>query len=103
MEERGKQAEFYMQNLLLTYLNFWDPSSRLGDMKLMALASWLTREKIRDEEVRKLMENEEKDPLYIIEVLVSSAAVISNHNLISSDSYLAPKYIETQEKSILHF
>ena len=41
-EERENLAEFYIHNLILTYLNFWDQKSRLGDMQLMALASWFT-------------------------------------------------------------
>lgn len=69
----------------------------------MELASWLTHEEIRDEEVKKVMAKEEKEPLYIKEELVSPATIINNDNLISYDSDLAPKYITTQEKSILHF
>ena len=46
-EDRAKMAEFYMHNMILIDLNFWDPNSRFGDMQLMALASLLTREETR--------------------------------------------------------
>ena len=49
MEDREKLVDFYMQNLILTYFNFWDPNSRLGYMQLMALPSWLTHEEARVE------------------------------------------------------
>lgn len=49
------------------------------------------------------MEKEEKDPLYIRAELVSAKAIIDNHNLISSDLELAPRYMEMKEKFILHF
>ena len=49
------------------------------------------------------MEKEEKETLYIRAELVSPATIINNHNLISYDSKLAPKYISAQEKHILHF
>ena len=49
-------AKFYMDNLILTNMNHWDPNSRLGDMQLMALASWLSHEYIRSKEVKIIME-----------------------------------------------
>lgn len=92
-----------MHNLTLTNMNFGDPNSRFGDMKLMDLASWMTHDETRVEEVKKVMEKEEKEQLYIKAELVSPNIVTSNHNLISNYATLAPKYIATQEKSILHF
>jgi len=68
----------------------------------MALAYWLTHEETRVEEVKKVMTKEEKGPLYIKAELVSPKAAINNHNLISFDVVLAPKYIATKEKSIIH-
>lgn len=47
-----------MHNLTLTNMNIWDPNPKLGDMQLMALASWMTREEDRVEEVKKVMEKE---------------------------------------------
>lgn len=65
-------------------------------MQLAALAYWLTHEDTRAEEVKNLMTKEEKEPLYIRSELVSPKVVIKNHNLISFNVSLAPKYIETQ-------
>ena len=41
--------------------------------------------------------------MYIREDLVSPNDAIRNHSLISNDVDLAPKYITTLDKSILHF
>jgi len=59
----------------------------------MSLASWLNNEETWDEEVKNVKTKEEKEPLYIREELVSPKAIIKNHNLISNDAALAPKYI----------
>ena len=42
-------AEFYFHNINLTDMNFWDPNVKLGDLKLMALASWMNHEESRAE------------------------------------------------------
>jgi len=42
----------------------------------MALASWVTHEETRVEEVKKVMEREEKEPLYTSVELVSPKVVI---------------------------
>ena len=65
IEDKAKLAEFYMHNLVLSNLNIWDGNSRLGDMKLMALASWMTNEEAREKEVKKVMKREGKEPLKI--------------------------------------
>lgn len=59
----------------------------------MALASCVTHEEIRDEVVKMIMTKKEKEPLYIRENLVSPKYVNKNHNNISNDSTLLPKYI----------
>ena len=61
----------------------------------MALASLLTHEEKRVEEVKIVMTKEEKEPLYIIVELVSPKATINNHNLISLDPELTPRYMES--------
>ena len=60
IEEREKLVEFYMHNLTLIDMNVRYPNAKLGDLQLMALASWMTHEEARDEEVHKIMEKEEK-------------------------------------------
>ena len=56
LEERAKTSEFYLHNLALTYLNVWDPNPKLGDLQLMALASWMSHEKARAKEVKRALE-----------------------------------------------
>lgn len=63
----------------------------------------MTHQETRVEEVKKVLVNEDKEPLYIKEETVNPKAIIINHNLISNDAPFAPKYISTQGKSILHF
>lgn len=96
-------VEFYMHNMILIDMKFWDHNSRLGDMQLMELASWLTHEEARAEEVNRVMTKEEKELLYIRAELVSPKVIISNHNIISINPKLAPWYMETYEQAILHF
>lgn len=45
LEYREKLVEFCMHNFTLIDMNLWGPNSRLGDMKLITLASWLNHEK----------------------------------------------------------
>lgn len=35
LEDGEKVSEFYLHNLALTYLNVWDPNSKLGDLQLI--------------------------------------------------------------------
>jgi len=49
-----------MHNLTLTDINVLDPNAKLGDLQLMALASWMSHEEARAEEVKKVMAREEK-------------------------------------------
>jgi len=58
MEDKAKLVEFYMHNLTLTNMNFWDPNEILVDIQLMALASWMTHEETRAEEVERVMTKE---------------------------------------------
>lgn len=95
MEDKAKLANFYIQNLTLKNMNFWDPNTRLGDMQLMALASWMTHEETRDEEVKRVMKKDEKEPLYIRVEWLIPRDVISNHGLIFDDVALAPKFLAT--------
>lgn len=55
MKDREKLAEFYMHNLTFTNLNFWDPNSSSGDMQVIDLASWMTLEDTRFDEIKKVM------------------------------------------------
>ena len=103
MEDKAKISEFYLHNLALIYLNVWDANAKLGDLQLMALASWMSHEEARAKEVKRILEKEEGKPLYIRSEQINSMVVISNHNIISNDAQLAPRYLVTQEKTITHF
>ena len=59
LEDRAKMSEFYLHNLALTDLNVWDPNSKLGDLQLMALASWMNHEEERAAKMKKVMAGEE--------------------------------------------
>lgn len=78
-----------MHNLILTNMNIWDPISRLGDMKLMTLANWVTNEEIRAEEVKRVMKMEEREPLQIREEIISPRGIIRNNQMIFDDANVA--------------
>ena len=46
----------------LVNMNTWDPNSTMGDMQLMALASWMTNEDTRAKEIWRVMEEEIENP-----------------------------------------
>ena len=44
LEDRAKMYKLYLHNLAFTDLNVWDSNAKLGDLQLMALASWMNHE-----------------------------------------------------------
>ena len=58
-------SEFYLHNMALTYLHVWDPNAKLGDLNLMALASWMNHEEASNIETKKILERVQKKPLMI--------------------------------------
>jgi len=56
----------------------------------------MSHEEARAEEVKIIVEKEEREPLYIIAEQINSMVVISNHNVISNDVQLAPRYLTSQ-------
>lgn len=54
-EDKEKIEKFYLHNMALIDMNVWDPNARLGDLQLMAMASWMNHEALRAAEVRNLM------------------------------------------------
>ena len=50
-EDKAKLSEFYLQNLALPNMNSCDPNAVVGDVQLMAMASWLNHEEKRAAEV----------------------------------------------------
>lgn len=103
IEDKSKLAKLYLHSLTLSNMNFWDPNAKLGDLQMMALTSWMTHEKARAKEVRKVLEKEEKEPLYIMEKQIISMIVINTHSIIFNDANLAPKYLSSEAQEISHF
>jgi len=103
LEDKANISKFYLHNLALIDLNVWDPNPKLGDLQLMALASWMSHEEVRCKEVKRELEREETDPLHIRAEQINSMVVISTHNIIANDPQLAPRYLSTQEKAVTHF
>ena len=50
-EDKVKLAKFYLHNMALTDMNLWDPNVALGDLQLMAMASWISHEEKRAVEI----------------------------------------------------
>ena len=103
LEYREKISEFYLHNLAFTNLNVWDPNSKLRDLQLMTLASWMNHEEARAVEMKKVMAREETKPLMIRVEQSNPMVVISTHNLIANDPKLAPRYLVAQEQAVTHF
>ena len=64
-EDKAKLAEFYLHNLTLPNEVSWDPNIALGDMQLMAFASWLNHEDQRATEAKSVMNRELNEPFFI--------------------------------------
>ena len=103
LKDRGKVSEFYLHNLALTNLNVWGPNSKLRDLQLMALTSWMNHEEARATKMKKVMEREETEPLMIRAKESNLVVVITTLNLIANDPKLAPRYLVTQEQVVTHF
>ena len=92
-----------MHNLVLAYLNIWDPNPRMEDMQLMELASSMVNEESRAQEVRRVIRRENMLPIHIRLELFNSRGVINNHLKIEKDDALAEKYLSTQAQAMAHF
>lgn len=46
-------------------MNLWDPNVELGDVQLMAMASWLNHEEKRVAEIGNIINRELSEPLMI--------------------------------------
>ena len=63
----------------------WDPNTALGDMQLMAFASWLNHEEKRAAEAKVIMIRELNEPLLIRVEPGDPVALISTHQHLSTD------------------
>jgi len=85
LEDKGKMVEFYLHNMALTNMNVWDPNAKLGDLQLMAMASWMNHEELREVEIKRSMIKEQNEPLMIRSNPSDPMALIRTHNLLSKD------------------
>ena len=93
LEDMAKMFEFYFHNMALTDMNVWNPNIKLGDLQLMALASWMNHEESRVAEMKKILAREQTEHLMIRAKQSDPMALISTHNLIANDPQLAPRYL----------
>ena len=93
-EDKAKLAEFYLHNLALPNVVSWDPNTALGDMKLMAFASWLNHEDQRAAETKSVMNRELNEPLLIRAEPEDPVALISAHQHLSTDPTASLRYMD---------
>jgi len=101
-EDKAKLAEFYLHNLALPNMNLWDPDATLGDVQLMAKASWLNHEEKRVAEIRNVMDRELREPLMIRAELEDPSTLVYAHHHLANNPQVLPDYIERQAQAIAH-
>ena len=75
-------------------MNLWDPNAALGDVQLMAMASWLNNEEKRAAKIQNIMDRELSEPLMIRAELEDPSAFIYAHQHLANDPQVLPDYIE---------
>lgn len=83
-----------MHNFALPNMNAWDPNTVIGDVQLMAMASWMSHEEKRVAEVRSIIGRELSEPLMIRVELDDPSTVISAHQYLANSPQDLPEYIE---------
>jgi len=84
-------------------MNLWDPNAGLGDLQLMAMASWMSHEEKRETKIKKLMVKEQNEPVMIRAEPSYPMALISTHQQLAANPESAPKYANDQAQAIAHF
>jgi len=102
-EDKAKLSEFYLHNLALPNMNLWDPNAALGDVQVMAMASWLNHEEKRAVEIENIMNKELSEPLMIRVEPNDPSALIYAHQHLANNAQVLPDYIERQDQAIAHF
>ena len=102
-EDKTKLAEFYLHNMALTDMNLWDPNAMLGDLQLMAMASWMSHEEKRVVEIQKMMEKELNEPPMIRAEPADPMALIYAHQHLVANPQSVPKHVVKQAQAIAHF
>ena len=96
LEDKAKLSEFYLHKLALPSMNLWDPNVVVGDMQLMAMASWLNHEEKKAAEVWNVMDRELKEPIMIRAEPEDPSALIHAHQQLANNSWSLPYYIDRQ-------
>lgn len=99
-EDKAKLAEFYLHNMALPDMNLWDPNAALGDLHLMAMASWFSHEEKRAVEIQKIIEKQLSEPLMI---RAEPLDLIYAHQHLVANPQIAPDYVDRQAEAIAHF
>jgi len=92
--DKAKLVEFYLHNMALIDMNLWDPNAVLGDLQLMAMASWMIHEEKKAAKIQKMMEKELNEPMMIRAEPVDPMALISSHQHLVANPKSVPKYID---------
>ena len=71
--------------MALTDMNVWDPNAKLGDLQLMAMASWMNHEELRATKIKILMIKEQNEPLMVRDEPLDPMALVNTHNLLAND------------------
>lgn len=93
-EDKAKLLEFYLHNLALPNMNLRDPNATVGDVQLMAMASWLNHEEKKATEIRNLMNRELGEPLMIRAEPGDPSTLIYAHQHLANNPQALPYYIE---------
>jgi len=88
-KDKAKMVELYLHNMALIDMNVWDPNAKLGDLQLMAMASWMNHEELRVVEIKILVVKEKNKPLMIRAEPSDPMALITTHNLLANDPQIA--------------
>lgn len=89
--------------MALPDMNFWDPNVALGDVQLMAMASWMSHEEKRAVEVQQIMAKELNEPLLIRAEQEDPLDLIYAHQHLANNPQVLPDYVERQAQAITHF
>jgi len=72
--------------MALLDMNLWDLNVALGDLQLMAMASWMSHEEKKTGEIQKIMEKELSEPLMIMVEPAEPLALIYAHEHLTANT-----------------
>jgi len=102
-KDKAKLAEFYLHNMALPDMNFWDPNTALGDLYVMATTSWMSHEEKRAMEIQQIMEKELSETLLIRAEPEDPSALIYAHQPLATNPQVLPDYVKRKAQAIPHF